>query len=177
MTMEGSEAEMTMVRLGRCMARRTPLKPRSKAKPISLRVKHRRTSTNIRLRNYHRSMGVRSSGKDRAARHMTVKEVTTNGVRVHPKGIVGVLTVVPILGVVKTVVGVVQGSGVPLLIVLSSEVAVTIVVTDPTLQSIVVSVRVHLFEIFAIGRDIRPIDVSLILIALLTEVFNRQRKQ
>ena len=122
-------------------------------------------------------MGVRSSGKDRTARHMTVNEVTTIGVRVHPEGIVEVLTVVQTVGEVRTVVGVIQGSGVSLLVVLNPEVEVTIVVTDPTLQSIVVSVRVRLFAIFAIGRDIRLTDVSLILIALLTEVVNHQRKQ
>ena len=122
-------------------------------------------------------MGVRSSGKDKTTRRMTVNEVTTNGVRVHPKGIVGVLTVVPIVRAVRTVVGVIQGSEGSRLVVLSPELEVTIVVTDPTLRSIVVSVRVHLFAIFAIGRDIRLTDVSLILIALLTEVVNHQRKQ
>ena len=101
-------------------------------------------------------MGVRSIGKDRAARHTTVNEATTNGVRVHPRGIVGVLTVV---GVVRTVVGVVQGSGVALLVVLSPKVVITIVLTDPTLQSIVVSARVQLPAIFVIGRDIRPIEL------------------
>ena len=66
MTMGGSEVAMMMVILGRCMARRTPPRLRSKAKPMSLRVNHRRTSTNIRLRNYHRSMGVRSNGRGMA---------------------------------------------------------------------------------------------------------------
>ena len=64
-----------------------------------------------------------------------------------------------------------------LLVVHSLEVALTIVVIDPTLQSIVVSVRVHLFAIFVIGRDIRPIDVSQILTARLIEMVNRRRRQ
>ena len=57
-----------------------------------------------------------------------------------------------------------------LLVVQSPEVALTIVVTDPNLQSIVVSARVHLSAISVIGRDIQPIDVSQILTARFIEV-------
>ena len=62
-------------------------------------------------------------------------------------------------------------------IIVECVVALPVVVRGLTLQSIVVSVRVRLFAIFVIGRFISPIDVSLILTAPFTKVFNRQQKQ
>ena len=96
-------------------------------------------------------------------RNMTIRKVTINEAKVHPRCIVVVVKVV----VEMSVVGVVVGHGV----------ALTVVVRDLILQSIVVNARVRLFALFVIGRYIRPINVSLILTALLTKVANRQQRQ
>ena len=62
-------------------------------------------------------------------------------------------------------------------VVVEHGVALTAMVRDPTLRSIMVSVWVRLFVLFVIGRDIRPTDVSQILTALLTKVVNRHQRQ